>query len=244
MGKGLIVSLGTSRLAWRCGTVSGSLWHQGHPGRALCEALARETPPAEVILGSVAQSGATKEFIAKCRAAWNIEPRELLAGREAYGVRNAYATPAALGIDRWAGIVAAYHGSHISTLVADCGTAITLDYVGADGRHLGGLIAPGLGLMRRSLTDGTRLALDREPGAPPELFGNTTEAAVSGGVLAAAAGMIGKVLDEACRRHGTPDQLLVTGGDARVLLPRLGSTWRHVPLLVLDGLELLAELPT
>ncbi|MBK8536631.1 MAG: type III pantothenate kinase [Candidatus Competibacteraceae bacterium] len=33
--------------------------------------------------------------------------------------------------------------------VVDCGTAITIDALAADGRHLGGVIIPGMRLMRR-----------------------------------------------------------------------------------------------
>ena len=37
----------------------------------------------------------------------------------------------------------------------DSGTAFTADVVNGEGEHLGGLIAPGLSLMARSLTQGT-----------------------------------------------------------------------------------------
>ena len=40
--------------------------------------------------------------------------------------------------------------------VVDCGTAVTIDALAADGRHLGGVIIPGMRLMREALYRETR----------------------------------------------------------------------------------------
>lgn len=240
MAARLIVNLGSSRIEWRSSAASGSAWHRGRPGRTLVQALGDVEAPAEVFVGSVAPRAVTQELLGACRRSWGFAPRELVAGAEARGVRSGYAEPASLGVDRWAAVVAAYHAHRASALIADCGTAITLDYVGRDGRHAGGVIAPGLALMRRALAEGTRLELEPEPAPAPPLFGAATEPAASGGVLAAATGLIGQMLARTERKYGRPAHLLVTGGDAANLVGALGAPWRHAPTLVLDGLELLA----
>ena len=70
-------------------------------------------------------------------------------------VSNSYDVVENMGVDRWLAMIAAYHsplrGSQEAVCVVDCGTAITLDVVGSDGKHLGGLIMPGFQTMYKSL---------------------------------------------------------------------------------------------
>ncbi|CAI8153221.1 MAG: Type III pantothenate kinase [Pseudidiomarina mangrovi] len=70
----------------------------------------------------------------------------------AFGVRNAYAQPQHLGVDRWLAMIGAYNEQPKATLIIDAGTAITADWIDADGVHLGGWIAPGVDLMQQSVT--------------------------------------------------------------------------------------------
>jgi type III pantothenate kinase len=74
----------------------------------------------------------------------------------ACGVTNSYDTPEQLGADRWAALIGAraLHGG--ACVVAVAGTATTIDALDASGRFRGGLILPGLALMR-----------PRSPATPP-----------------------------------------------------------------------------
>ena len=65
----------------------------------------------------------------------------------AFGIINAYAHPSHLGVDRWLAMIGAYNEQPKATLIIDAGTAITADWVDAQGNHLGGCIAPGVDLM-------------------------------------------------------------------------------------------------
>ncbi|MGH8160585.1 MAG: type III pantothenate kinase [Gammaproteobacteria bacterium] len=244
MGGRLIVSLGSRRVAWRGLGDPGVAVHAGEPGSCLVEALTDLPRPAEVVVGSVAGENVTRDLREACRKAWSLVPRELVATAKARGVCNAYAEPAGLGIDRWAAMIAARHAHDGAVLVADCGTAVTVDYVAEDGRHVGGLIAPGIGIMRAALASGTRLAPTSRLAPTPPLLGTDTELAITGGTLAAVAGLLAYVAEKTRARYGEPKAILVTGGDAVVVAPRLGKGWSHAPDLVLDGLELLAEEPT
>lgn len=240
MAERLIVDLGSSRLAWRGPHGAGALWHAGEPGKRLLAAFGGEAAPGRGFVGSVARRETTEELLRACRSGWGLELVELVPGREACGVRNGYAQPERLGIDRWAGLVAAYRRWGGGVLVADCGTAVTVDYVDCAGRHRGGWIAPGLALMRSALGAGTRLAPAPEPPAAVA-FGTDTDACVSGGIHAAAAGLLERARGQVAATGEGPRRLVLTGGAAPAIAALVGAPWEVEPELVLDGLELLAE---
>ncbi len=71
-------------------------------------------------------------------------------------IRSAYLTPETLGRDRLAAAVGAtvlWPGRNV--LIVDCGTAVTIDLVTADGTFQGGCISPGLRTRFRALHDYT-----------------------------------------------------------------------------------------
>lgn len=70
----------------------------------------------------------------------------------AFGITNAYSVPNHLGVDRWLAMIGAYNEQSKATLIIDAGTAITADWIDADGNHLGGWIAPGVELMQQAVT--------------------------------------------------------------------------------------------
>jgi len=58
--------------------------------------------------------------------------------RGRWTVMHCYEDPSKLGIDRLLAIEAAYREVKGSLVVIDCGSAITIDAVSAEGKHLGG----------------------------------------------------------------------------------------------------------
>ena len=170
---------------------------------------------------------------------------------QAFGVINAYQQPEKLGVDRWLSLVAVWHKYQRQACIADCGTAITLDLIDADGRHQGGLISPGLTLMRKSLSQGTAALPLADPdhvladgsmlyagsGNPVVMPANSTEAAIYNGVLAAAVGLIEHVL----AKQPANRQLILTGGDAGLIAGQLGFSAIMEPDLVLRGLLCVLE---
>lgn len=239
MSEHLIVDIGSTHVAWRRGDETGRAAHRGHPGSIITRQVAGR--PDRIVAGSVAAPLALQEFVDAVEAHWGLRPQMLAATSRSHGVSNGYRRPGLLGIDRWAALVAAFvhHGAPV--LVADCGTALTVDCVDADGRHRGGWIAPGLGLMREVLARGTRLGeVLPEEGMPGEnVFGSDTGEAVALGCLGALTGALERAQREAVRGCGAGCRLLLTGGDAGTVHDRLSPDWRVVPGLVLDGLELL-----
>jgi type III pantothenate kinase len=134
-------------------------------------------------------------------------------------------------------MLAARAAAPSACLVVDCGTALTLDRVSAEGEHEGGFILPGLALMRRSLEENTRIRLDSSyvPGSIE--LGNSTDAAVYHGTLAAAVALI-QVQWSELNQASTPARLVLTGGGAGELSRQLqAQAAETVPDLVLDGLQ-------
>lgn len=151
-----------------------------------------------------------------------------------YGLVNAYERPEKMGVDRWLGMLAAWQRQRSGLCVIDCGSAITVDWVDAQGQHLGGYIIPGLRMMQTSLLNNTaRVKFDPQSFGWDEAPGVTTEACVKNGssyLLSALAEKIQRQADE----KGI-QSLVVTGGDGHFLVDYLRSAqWE--PELVMEGL--------
>ncbi|WP_377703257.1 type III pantothenate kinase [Pseudoduganella sp. UC29_71] len=155
---------------------------------------------------------------------------------ERAGVKNGYRNPAQLGCDRFAAAIGAHAlAPGQSVIVANCGTATTIDAVTADGRFLGGMILPGLGLMATSLARNTaQLPQVAQGGKLPSGFADNTDDAILSGLLAAQAGAI----EHACALHQA-QACLISGGAAAYIAPALpaGIPHRLVDNIVLIGLQ-------
>ena len=153
------------------------------------------------------------------------------------GVTNTYAIPAQLGADRWAALIGARHLFQGDCLVVNAGTATTIDVLDRNGVFQGGLILPGITLMRASLALNTaRLPL--ADGEYQPLPRNTADAIASGALLATA-GAIARMYAHLAAGEGST--CLLTGGAAAALLPLLEVPWRAVDQLVLEGLKRIAQ---
>ncbi len=160
--------------------------------------------------------------------------------RELGGIVNAYPCASDLGIDRLLGMIAAHHRFPERLCVVGCGSALTLDYVEPDGRHLGGLIAPGFRLMVDSLIEKTA-NIDVADQQLNEPLTNSTNAAVWNGAQQALIGLVTYNLTLMENKHGEKARIIVTGGAANVIMPYLTGRVDNQPYLVLHGLALLAE---
>lgn len=138
--------------------------------------------------------------------------------------------PNQLGIDRWLAMVGTRFVHHISSLslVVDVGTAITLDVLDQQG-HQGGWICPGLRTWTQGITDHTPICVDSVASLQPK-FGLTSAEAIQFGWLVAATSLIENTLFKL-----KSAQLVLTGGDAQLLMPYLPSA-KCFDYLVLDGL--------
>lgn len=236
----LLLDLGNTRLKWAL--ADDRRWHaHGAIGwqEDVAAELAREwsSLPAPVAAYGASVVDAPREALvaASVAAAFGQSPRWLRTPVAACGVRNAYAEPQRLGIDRFLAMVAAHVDGLAPCVLAGVGTALTLDALAADGTHLGGLIAPAPRLMQQSLLGATAQVRPIHPGRIVEAADNTADAVASGCWLAAAA------LIERFTRHMAPvlggaPLLRLGGGDASALLPLLAQPGQIAHDSVLHGL--------
>jgi len=140
-----------------------------------------------------------------------------------------YATPQTLGRDRMAAAVGAFSllpGRNV--LVVDAGTAVTCDFVSADGRFAGGNIAPGLVLRFRALARScAQLPKIDEKGDIPEL-GFDTATAIRAGVVRGMVAEVAFMAQKMSERHGDI-AVVMTGGDGAFLASML-----EMPNVVVD----------
>jgi type III pantothenate kinase len=250
----LLVDIGNTRVKWtvlhasRLSRVRAAA-HGG--GVAALRALVRGAPRVDqVVAVCVAGSKLERALAAAVRARFGLRVSFVRSAREMAGVRNAYRDTWRLGADRWVAMIAAHAlaGSR-PVLVASIGTALTLDVVSGDGRHLGGAIAPGPETMIASLLAGTegirrRARKARAPsGRVRGPFAADTASALEAGAVFAGAALIDRAAAEARVALATRPLLLLTGGGAARLRTYIRTPFRVVPDLVLRGLALLARGP-
>lgn len=154
---------------------------------------------------------------------------------ECAGVSIAYAEPARFGVDRFLALLGARGDGH--ALVVGVGTALTIDLLGADGRHRGGRIGASPTVMRQALH--ARAAQLPPSGGEYAEFANDTADALASGCDGAAVALVERSLEQARALLRGEVRLLLHGGGAPPLLPLLPQA-EYRPALVLDGLALLA----
>ena len=156
-------------------------------------------------------------------------------------IGNAYLTPATLGRDRLAAAVGAatlYPGRN--ALIVDFGTAVTLDFVSADGVFRGGCFSPGMAMRFRALHEYTAALPLCDATDSAELLGRTTDEAVRLGVMNSLAFEIEGYI---ARMQGEIEDLCVifTGGDTNFFAKRIKNTIFANCNLVFWGLNRILE---
>lgn len=164
------------------------------------------------------------------------------------GVRNGYADYESLGLDRWMAVIAAYHLSAKACLVLDLGTAVTADFVAANGEHEGGFICPGLPLMHSQLRSHTRRI--RYDATAADSFikgqitpGRSTAEAVERGCALMLKGFVRSQVELAMAYWGNDYDVFLTGGDASVVMDVVPQV-RVVPDLIFIGLAIACPIPS
>lgn len=193
-----------------------------------------------VIACNVAGSQLETALATWCRDQWRVDPEMLRASEQCAGLTSGYLHPRELGDDRWAAMIGARHLTSGAVCIIDFGTAVTMDLVARDGRHLGGVIIPGLWTMRRSLRGAAHhLSVQIEDSG---LLANRTGGAIAAGTRYGLVGAVERIVFEFEKRVDEPLCTLLTGGDAAELQPLLRVSCSHEPGLVLRGLAVAAGL--
>ncbi len=128
------------------------------------------------------------------------------------GVSTEYKAPETMGEDRIANIVGAFHEFKKNIVVIDFGTATTVDIITEDGKHLGGIIAPGIKESLENLIQKTSKLFHVEIERPKSFLGRNTQECMVSGIYLLTVGFIESV-KAAIKRETRKDFVFIaTGG--------------------------------
>jgi len=248
-----LIDLGSSRVKWQVRSGSGAVLEQGQSegsAGALDQALPK-TPPSAVWLARVGADGREQMLRTAIRARHgDVATHSVRPEPEGpAGLRLDYDC-SQFGADRYCALLGVLGRTRAPAVVIDAGTAVTIDLLGADGRHLGGYILPG---FRRGLSAVSellsaelqarvarplgRLPSPREPRHP----GHDTAEALMRGWMHGLAGAVERLGSEQAGDAGGAGEWWFTGGDGPWLAEVLDHPARVEPDLVFDGLWLCAQ---
>jgi len=132
--------------------------------------------------------------------------------------------PAGIGTDRLCAAVAAYDHLGVACVVADFGSAITIDCVNSEGVFQGGAILPGLRMGAKALASQTAQLPEVQVAEPHWIYGRDTAEAIIGGLVRGARGALRELVETYATEMGSWPAVILTGGDARVICPDVNES--------------------
>jgi type III pantothenate kinase len=249
--RALVLDVGNTRLKWGIaenGEIhrTGNITHEKIRENGLGALTSRLPRAVDVAIASnVAGSTFATRLAGIVHAHSGCDLHFAKTGRTAFGVTNSYKQPRRIGVDRWVAMIGAWTELRSACLVVDAGTAVTIDALDDDVRHLGGQILPGVVLMAEALAQHTSdIPLTRPAAAGAyegsAMFANNSRSAIGSGALGAVTGAVERAIGtlRSCVCDAT---LVLTGGDASRILSALDESPLHRPNLVLQGLVQMLE---
>ncbi len=236
----LMVDMGNSTIKWACLEDEYLSLQQRilYQNDTLDQAWNTLDVPSDVWISNVAGPQKADVLSQWIKSHWGLQATFVETSDYACGVKNAYEIPKQLGVDRWLALIGAHQLENGSLCVVDCGTAITLDVLFANGHHQGGLIMPGLTSMHQALLKNT-YALDKTLYKPNEqtFLAHNTQTGIRLGTQYAVIGLLEYVINT-CEKKQL--KLIVTGGSIPAFESLLHIPYRYIPELVLQGLKAVA----
>jgi type III pantothenate kinase len=248
----LVIDVGNTRLKWAWLTSTGlsdqqAIVHRDtKPGIWTTALFESGQTPSRVLVSNVAGPQMAKTLTQLAKKRFRVKVEFITAAQEFNGLTNGYLDPTLLGADRWLALIGAWTLARTALCVVDAGTAVKVDSVDGAGQHLGGLIAPGIHMMREVLMTRTSDIAKAAEHSTPSLAGvlaNNTIGAVSRGAVFALAGMADRAAEVIEQSTGGKPKLFITGGDAGMITGTMRAHGLIVPDLVLQGLAVIASQP-
>jgi type III pantothenate kinase len=236
----LLVDLGNTRIKWATAAGREPLRPAGNSptakiGAAWISALARKYRRQTVVLSSV-----VPRWVPAFERAFSRRIHVVGGQAGIPGLKFDYPRPGELGADRIAAAVAAQAFGSLPVIVVACGTATACTVLDAQGRISGGTIAPGIDAQLSALSSAaaqlpaTGLRSVRGP------IGKSTRDAIRLGVLCSFRGGVRETVERLGTAFAHPPAVIVTGGAAQYLGENPGFDYALRPLLVLEGLHMIA----
>ncbi|MDC9720289.1 MAG: type III pantothenate kinase [Gammaproteobacteria bacterium] len=229
----LLVDVGNTRLKWRLQDGGQVLRSGAMPLADLSSSQLARHLPAEV--NHVYWASVASQDSGRCLEAWakdrHCPCQQVTTQAHWSGLFNGYERPEQLGVDRWLAMVAARRRTNNAVCVVDCGSAITFDYVSAEGRHEGGYIIPGSQLMVQALlSDAAQIEFMQQSTDHHHPGTTTAQAVLAGCGKMAIQGACDLVIEAQAQGY----EILLCGGDGLAIANKLGLV--YIEGLVLDGL--------
>lgn len=146
--------------------------------------------------------------------------------------------PLKVGTDRVIAAAAAYAVVEGAVVVADVGTALTIDLVDEHGAFQGGVICPGPAMKAKALKDGTSQLPEITISKPEAPYGKNTHDAINCGIYYTTIGTLEEIIRRYAESIGTWPQTILTGEAARLIKDDCQFIDNYVPNLVVKGIAL------
>lgn len=175
---------------------------------------------------------------------YKIDPY-IITQQSKFNIKIEYRTPDSLGIDRICGAEGAFiqykKENNFKTndkpiIVIDLGTATTINLIKPQGIFAGGIIAPGIVTMTKSLFNNTAQLPYVDLNEYHEFIGKDTNSCIASGIINSAIGLIERVVDRIKKDFKTSKiTIYITGGNAPLIKPYLSFDCSIVSDLILKG---------
>jgi type III pantothenate kinase len=146
--------------------------------------------------------------------------------------------PGKVGTDRVVAAAAAYAVVEGAVVVADFGTAVTIDLVDPHGVFQGGVILPGFDLSAQTLHENTAMLPRIQVTRPTEPWGRNTADAINCGLYYGAIGALEEIVRRYAEKIGVWPQVVMTGSAGELIREDCPFVDNYVPNLVVKGIVL------
>jgi type III pantothenate kinase len=143
-----------------------------------------------------------------------------------------------IGTDRVVAAAAAYAVIEDAVVVAQVGTAITIDLVDERGIFLGGVIVPGFEASAQALKDSTAQLPKIDVHKPQTVYGRNTNDTINCGIYYSVISTLQEVVRRYAELIGKWPQTVLTGSGAALIKDDCDFVDSYVPNLVIKGIAL------
>lgn len=222
------------------------------PGQSrskLVEHLKSSWEQIPLVEGSIEEKRNGVIVVSSVKPAWTQVIREIVAdelGEEICVIGEDIPLPMSLwvdepdkvGTDRVVSAAAAYAVTEQAVVVADFGTAVTIDLVDENGIFLGGVICPGFEISAKTLEQNTAQLPRTQIRKPDAPYGKNTADAINCGLYYSAVGALEEIIRRYAEKIGKWPQTVITGAGAKTIKDDCTFIDSFVPSLVVKGIVL------
>lgn len=140
--------------------------------------------------------------------------------------------------------MAAYSRWKTGVIVIDLGTATTFDVVTNKGDFIGGIIAPGIGILNEALKEKCALLPSVAIRKPKKIVGRNTKEAMQSGIFNGYISLVDGLVQRIQEETGLRLKVVATGGWASKIAAASQTIETVAPYLTLEGLRELYEKST